>query len=333
MSNKLIQKIKDKPIQSAVGLMAGLIVFAITMIVLQANESGEPDFDDFDFEQDEKLNFRDLMDEDENKGDFLFGDEEEPKYATETDRFLDSVKNAKRIDSLRSINTTQSRYANEDEEANIKMQLEIARMDSLNRLAESRARRTAPREKKKTLTYEEKLLQSKREMLEASQSSTGNNSSNNDFKVPVSFVASFYRDQWVLPGDRARLILEEDLTYKGETFPRGTFIFGEVSISRSRILLKVTNVAGARMDITAYDINDRNEGVYNQRAGELWREYQNNTTDELGNDLAQEVGQEIGGRAVGTVARGITNFFSQKKLRDEDKMLLVNNDKIFFSSN
>jgi len=188
----------------------------------------------------------------------------------------------------------------------------------------------------KDALYREQLLKAREARLARSQDYSvpqeRNNLSNSSVENEVTFTASIYRDQFILPGDRVTLILDEPLTYKGNVFKQYTLLYANANIQGSRVLLKVTNIDHVPISLEVKDIQDGNLGMHSDRAGELWREFQSesesNGLNEIGNDVANSVDVPLVGNAI----RSFGQFFRKKKYRERDKILLVNNHKIILTS-
>ena len=76
------------------------------------------------------------------------------------------------------------------------------------------------------------------------------------------FLAEVNGDQEVRANDRLELLLAEDLTVGGRTFPKNSMVYGFVSLQPNRVLLKITHVNNIPVKLKAYDLQDGNEGIY-----------------------------------------------------------------------
>lgn len=77
-----------------------------------------------------------------------------------------------------------------------------------------------------------------------------------------SFKAEVNGEQKVRANDRLELLLAEDLTVEGRTFPRNSVVYGFVSLQPNRVMLKITHVHNVPVKLKAYDLQDGNEGIY-----------------------------------------------------------------------
>lgn len=141
------------------------------------------------------------------------------------------------------------------------------------------------------------------------------------------FRAAVYRDQFILPGDNVELILLEDMVFGGKFFKKNTFIYALASIQGNRVLLDIDNINHVPVQVTVKDYRDGRAGIYNKRAGELWREF----SAEVGNDAlgraSNSVVNETGGLASDMV-REVGAFLRNKRLKQRDRILLVNDHEV-----
>lgn len=191
------------------------------------------------------------------------------------------------------------------------------------------------REAEPQANYRAELLRAREERLARSQDYSAPLQITADgaaTDVSLEFRASVYRDQFILPGDRVILLLDSPITYKGNVFKKNTFIYAIANIQGSRIIMNVSNIDHVPIALTVKDIADGNPGMYSKRAGELWREFQTDAQNQGVNQVAAEVGQEPNSSLLGAAITSFGRFFRQKKYRERDKILLVNNDKLILSN-
>ena len=125
------------------------------------------------------------------------------------------------------------------------------------------------------LNYRELLREGKEKMLEANNTAPPSllaeheSNKSNSLKVRVKV----YRDQFVLPDDRVQLILAEELNYKGAIIPRNTFFYALTSVKGNRVLLDANNINHTPINAVLKDFRDGMDGIYSERAGDLWGEY------------------------------------------------------------
>ena len=190
-------------------------------------------------------------------------------------------------------------------------------------------------EAEKEAIYRSELLRAREERLARSQDYSAPPSepeTTGPVESMLEFQAAIYRDQFILPGDRVTLILTQPVTYKGNVFKKNTFIYANANIQGSRVLLNVTNIDHVPIGLVAKDVQDGNIGMYSERAGQLWREFQADAQTQGINDVTGEISQQTNVPLVGTAIRAFGNFFRKKKYKEKDKILLVNNDKLILTT-
>lgn len=239
-------------------------------------------------------------------------------------------------------------YAEEEDERVKELQRQISLMEAKRKNLESKDPRSTPsnsapqkttnQPKQKTkeqlemealqaeLDYYDLLKKSKEEMT--SGGTRAEITSNNSI---TPFRASVYRDQFILPGDRVKLLLNEDVELNGKIFKRNTIVYTTANINRSRVLLDVDNINHIPVNLEIRDIDDGGVGLYNKRAGELWREFQGQVQQDASRDVSQDISQEVNVPLIGSAVRAFNNFFRKKRYREADKILLVNDHQVLIS--
>lgn len=190
-------------------------------------------------------------------------------------------------------------------------------------------------EAEKEALYRAELLQAREERLARSQDYSAPQEAKPETAASVDFLefqAAIYRDQFIMPGDRVTLILTQPITYKGNVFKKNTFLYANANIQGSRVMLKVTNIDHVPVSLVAKDVADGNLGMYSERAGELWREFNADAQTQGMNDVTGEIAQQSNVPLVGTAIRAFGQFFRKKKYREKDKILLVNDDKMILTT-
>ena len=189
-------------------------------------------------------------------------------------------------------------------------------------------------EAQKEALYRAELLKAREERLARSQ----------DYSAPqeiapvdssvgfLEFNAAVYRDQFILPGDRITLILTQPVTYKGNVFKKNTFVYAIAHIQGARVMMNVTNLDHVPVSLVAKDVTDGSLGMYSERAGQLWREFNANAQSNGINDVTGEIAQRADVPLVGTAIRAFGQFFRTKKYREKDKILLVDNDQLILTT-
>jgi len=187
---------------------------------------------------------------------------------------------------------------------------------------------TAAQEK---LEYRKLLMEARDERLSRSQdySAPYSKETSKPSAIALKFDASIYRDQFILPGDRVTLILKEEVYFGGKHFPKNTFVYATSNIQGSRLLLEVTNINNERMSLAAIDQEDGMLGLHNNRAGELLQEFKADVQQQGVNELSEVTGQATDLPLARNLLRSFGNFFTKKKYKQRDKILLVNGDRVF----
>ncbi len=193
------------------------------------------------------------------------------------------------------------------------------------------SKKTAAQEK---LEYRKLLLEARDERLSRSQdySAPYTETSNEFSSSSISFDAAIYRDQFILPGDRVTLILNEEVYFKGNRFPKNTFIYATSHIQGSRVLLEISNINNHPLLLVAKDQQDGMLGLHNERANELLQEFKAELEYQGVNGLSDAVGEFTDTSLSKNLVRSFGNFFSKKKYKQKDKILLVNGDQVFLVS-
>ena len=70
------------------------------------------------------------------------------------------------------------------------------------------------------------------------------------------------------------------------------------------------------------DFNDGREGIYNERAGELWREYKAETGDDVLEATTNEITEGAPNLLKG-IAQGLGAFLRKKRLKEKEKIFLM----------
>lgn len=193
---------------------------------------------------------------------------------------------------------------------------------------------------KAEMEYRKMLLEARENQMQRSQDYSAGASSqsggNGDKGAIDSFLgaevkAAIYKDQLILPGERVTMILKEESTIMGSTFPKNTLLFGMASLNKSRVVLEVSNINHVRVGLQAYDVDDGMRGLYSAQAAKLWNRYEGEMKSELGEDVLEQASRSIPGgigRMVSPIARSMGNFFRRKNVSNRDKILLVDDDQV-----
>lgn len=92
------------------------------------------------------------------------------------------------------------------------------------------------------------------------------------------------------------------------------------------MLFDTDNINHIPIKATLKDFRDGMEGIYSERAGALWGEYM----AESQNRAVTELTTELGGN-VSSLVTGLGSFLKRKKLRERDKILLINDHELLMT--
>ncbi|MEE9361369.1 MAG: conjugative transposon protein TraM [Cellulophaga sp.] len=246
----------------------------------------------------------------------LFSKDTSDTYDKEKEEKM--VKLNKQIEEIKSKN--QANIYNEEESKIIKdLQKEI---DNEKPKAKQVIKRQSTPKKVievPKLTYEEKLQKARQARL-----GNQNEIPKNTNPIIETRVAIF-RDQFIMPGELVHLVLTKSFTYNQKTYAKGTPVYAYININKSRVLFDISNIAHNPLNIEVRDIRDGRLGMYSSRAGELWKKYEaqglNNTTE----SVAEEV---TSNKIISNSIDAISKFFQKKRLRQNEKILLLNDQEL-----
>ncbi len=245
---------------------------------------------------------------------------------------INSILNAKKEnDSLERILEELNAFSFDDTVTGSNEEKIMAIDAPPNNISKYSAKKSEAKEK---LEYRKMLMEARDERLSRSQDYTAIYSKEQlePGEANISFNASVYRDQFILPGNRVTLILEEDIYHKGNHFPKNTFIYATCNIQGSRVLLDITNINNIALSLIAIDQQDGMVGLHNERAGELLQEFQSDIRNLGTNELSEAAGEVTEVPLAKNLVRSFGNYFKKKKYSQRDMILLVNGDRIFLVS-
>jgi hypothetical protein len=182
------------------------------------------------------------------------------------------------------------------------------------------------------INYRELLREGKEKMLETNNPNPPSLLSEKSTPKSnlVQAKVKVYRDQFVLPDDRVQLIVSEDFKYDGKIIPKNTFFYALASVQGNRVLLDTDNINHIPIKATLKDFRDGMEGIYSERAGGLWGEYMAESQNRAVTELTNELTTELGGN-VSSLVSGLGSFLKRKKLRERDKILLINDHELLMT--
>lgn len=182
------------------------------------------------------------------------------------------------------------------------------------------------------LSYRELLREGKEKMLETTDPNPPSLLSEKSTPKSnlVQAKVKVYRDQFILPDDRVQLIVSEDFKYDGKIIPKNTFFYALASVQGNRVLLKVDNIRHIPINAKLKDFRDGMEGIYSERAGGLWGEYMAETQNRAVTEITNQFTNELGGN-LNSLVSGLGSFLKRKKLRERDKILLINDHELLMT--
>lgn len=312
-------------------LLGLLLILAIASMPIWGDDQEEDNFNDVvpKISQDESFSIEDMTSFNNDDNYTIEAPPTTDLVQSKADSLLDRIHN----ESNDSVITEDDIYKNEESEENLLVQQKIQeleaerlRLASQQNVAISSIPKVVPPElsaAEKRLEYLKRL----RKEREAYDKRTLSNN-NNPTKELLQVKAIIYGDQYVMPNDRLELMLSEKITYNGKTFKKGTPVFAYISINESRVMLDIRNIVGEPMEIRSYDSYDYREGIYSTRAGELWRAYKDQQTDNANNETSDRIGNSTKSKLVSGAIKDLGDFFRGMKLKKNRKILLLNDHKV-----
>ncbi|MBD0851946.1 conjugative transposon protein TraM [Maribacter arenosus] len=182
------------------------------------------------------------------------------------------------------------------------------------------------------LNYRELLREGKEKMLETNSLNPPSllAEKRTEKSTLLQVRVKVYRDQFVLPDDRVQLIVTEDFKYEGKIIPKNTFFYALASVQGNRVLLDADNINHIPIKAILKDYRDGMEGIYSERAGGLWGEYMAETQNRAVTEINNEFTNELGGN-LNSLVTGLGSFLKRKKLRERDKILLINDHELLMT--
>lgn len=312
--------------------MVGLLTIGVVLLFAHAGNDNQ-NYDGFESspgsETDTEFTFEDMM-------------ETEKGHLFDADSEMIDPNRSRKNSIDRMLEEGDTVYGEENDPKILELQRQIERMDRQRKSQEVTGAATTERPMPEPLTqaekdeiYRQELYTAREERLARSQDVSiprAEGISTAPSEPSLYFKASIYQDQFVLPGDRVTLILDEPLTYKGTTFKKNTFLFANTNIKGSRVLMSVTNIDHVPIALIAKDIRDGNVGMYSKRAGELFAEFraeaESRTLEDATGDVLQRTNIPLGTAAI----RAFSQFFRKRKYKQKDKILLVNNHELILTT-
>ncbi|UWX54326.1 conjugative transposon protein TraM [Maribacter litopenaei] len=181
------------------------------------------------------------------------------------------------------------------------------------------------------LAYRQMLMRGREERLSQSQ----------DYSAPGTFTdtvainkglhwnVSIYKDQFILPGSRVTLLLNESVHWRGHTFPKNTFVYANSNLQGNRVVPEVSHIASVPVSLMAIDPLDGIEGLHNERAGELLQEFKTDLEKQGIDEVSRLTGANINSPLASRLISSFGQFFQKRKYREQDKILLVHGDQLY----
>ena len=192
-----------------------------------------------------------------------------------------------------------------------------------------------PSDTEKRIEYRKMLQRAREERRSGSQDFSAPNESVSQYSALLADIrakATVYRDQFVVPGSRVTLILREELRVADRIFPKNTFVYATVNIQGSRLLMDISNIGNFPITLKAYDQEDGGLGIYNERAGKLLTEFYADVEESAMGDISRELSNEMDLPMTENAIRAFGKFFTNKKRKDRDEILLINGYKVFLKT-
>lgn len=189
-----------------------------------------------------------------------------------------------------------------------------------------------PSETEKRIEYRKMLQRARKERKSGSQDFSAPNESvlqHSTLLADIRAKATVYRDQFVVPGSRVTLILREEFRVADRIFPKNTFVYATVNIQGSRLLMDISNIGNFPITLKAYDQEDGGLGIYNERAGKLLTEFYADVEEGALGDISRDLSNGMDLPMTENAIRSFGKFFSNKKRKDRDEILLINGYKVF----
>jgi hypothetical protein len=328
----LINKIKELETAQIIifGVCFAAFIFLCYGIFFDGEEDARTISNSLELPEDGKAvtNFETKMDAygvQEEKGSSIDLDFGEDFFSNDGDvrDSLDKMDRMKKLnDQIEQIESKKNEdqvYSEEDDMIIQELQKEIEKEKTVPRP------RTEKTDYPKTpeLTYEEKLRNAREARVRYIPKK--------EEEIPAEIFetkAVIYRDQFKLPGELVELALTEDFKYNDKIFKRGTLLYADLNIEKNRVLFNITNIAHIPMNIEVRDIRDGRVGMYSTKAGELWQKYESEALDDTANAVEQEIGAGTGSKIISTSINTISSFFKKKKLKENEKILLLNDQEL-----
>ena len=183
------------------------------------------------------------------------------------------------------------------------------------------------------LEYRNMLLEAREKRKAKSQDYSAPKSKNTQLNTSLSSLkvsAAIYKDQLILPGRLVTLILKEELSFNGKSFPKNTFVYAKANIRQSRVLLTVDNINDFPINL---EVKARNGGVgiYNPQAGELLSEFYSDVEEGAIQDISIEVSRQIDNPMSDNTISAFNKYFKRKKRKNKDEILLRNGHPVFLT--
>ena len=151
------------------------------------------------------------------------------------------------------------------------------------------------------------------------------------YNTIITTRVAVYGDHFVLPDDSVKLVLIDDFTFQRKTFKAGTSVYADLSIRGNRVLFEISNIAHIPLNIEAKDIRDGKIGMRSKRAGELWQEFERETSNTAQDDVSESIGTETKSKILGRSIKALSEFFKRKKFRKSKKIWILNDQELILT--
>jgi len=195
-------------------------------------------------------------------------------------------------------------------------------------LTQTAAPQEPPKPKVKELTTEEKILAYRKKMGWDDPKPTAAPTKPSEPKESKPYKIAIFMDQHVLPDDLVELRLMEQIEYNGKIFERGTPLYAYITINKNRILFDIANISHVPLDIEVRDLRDGRVGMHSSRAGELWKQYQDQAKSETQDGIVETATEEVRSGILRKGIESLSSFFKRKRIRERDKILLIDDHQL-----
>lgn len=361
----LLNKVKENPLPVIIGGLIFIVLFCVFMIATGGKKKVKKNngfdetivFEDLlDEENSGNFLFGDPKNNsfgDSNNNEQFFGNDSYDESSggvssngtkSQTQRFLDSLR-------VQDNSGNQGDYTSEDskEIQEIRRKIELEQQKKQERIEQgngySRGNRGAVKNyaaanataekkpvKSQTELERERYIQEYKNLQGAKKQAIKNaeaKTTTKDIVPPVRVRASIHNDHYIFPGDRVTLVLLEDLVSQKKLFKKGTLLYAKASFSQNRVLLDISNIQHEPFVLWGEDLQDGTIGMYVEQVADFNEKYATELQDEGVETTAEKIGEVIPNGLVGSMVSSVGNLFKNKKIKNKDRVFLINDHQVF----